>query len=359
MIQALVAAVAASVAIGQNGVAVAVGASIALNLIGYDLFGDPDITVEDAEDASGFLIGTPNAAQVRARIVDTTIWSSGLLLLTATAAQTIDSFVAAGAVGVAGGDNGIGISVAGAFAGNRIRTTVEASVSDPTTGAQRDSLTVESATVERRPPPASGRSPVRRRSPEGWGHEGLAMSIGLSIAWNQVGDTVVEPSTTWSSPPPGRCPCSPAPPVVLSSTSRASPPTSSTTCRAARTTTCAPSSSSASRPSGLIPSGGSPALSSITTSTGIWTLTFTTSSGARSFKVRSQVGQLFITFADATLFDATTLTGPVTAAALDSRAGGTANAAVDAAVIARLVTAKLLTQDANTPAPTASPGSPS
>ena len=350
VIQALVAAVAASVAIGQNGVAVAIGASIALNLIGYDLFGDPDINVEDAEDASGFLIGTPNSAQVRARIIDTTIWSSGALLLTATAAQTIDALVAAGAVGIAGGDSGIGISVAGAFAGNRIRTDVEASISDPTRGAQRDTVTVGSASVG-----ASSTSGIRAFSGAAsiaggfGGTTGLAVSIGLSIAWNQVGDTVVAAVDDVVLTSAGA--------VTVQSGTAGRPLFDLTGVTATQLDDLSSREDDDLRAFlverftslGLITSGGTTALSSITKSSGIWTLTFTTSgSGARSFQVRSQSGQLFITATDATLFDATTLA--TTATALNDRVTGP-NAALDAAIIARLVTAKLLTQDEKTTRP--------
>ncbi|MBT7080528.1 MAG: hypothetical protein HN929_03515, partial [Chloroflexi bacterium] len=97
--------VAASVAVGgggKAGVGVAIGASIARNLIGYDWNWSR----------------TPS--DVRAYVEDSSINAQGDLIQTAEANQTINSAVIAGSVGIGAGKTGVAVSGSGVFSENWI-----------------------------------------------------------------------------------------------------------------------------------------------------------------------------------------------------------------------------------------------
>ena len=320
-IDAVVAAVSVQAAFGNTAVGVAIGAAVALNLIGFSLAGDPAVDVEDAEDAAGFDIGTPGVSEVRARIVDSTIWSDGALKLEATAAQSIRAFIAAAAVGVAGGSNGVSVSAAGAFSGNRTGTNVEASISDPTaTGAARDSITVASAQIG-----AGSDSGIQAFAGAAaiagavGSTAGVAISVGLGIAWNEVGDAVLAAADDVALD-------ATAGTVSVEASTAGRPVIDPDTDKALLLTgiTADELDDLASREDGqleaflverfenldLLTTSGTNEFDSITKTSGRWTLTFGkegSSTGSRSFLVRVVGVELLITPTDAALNSAPAL----------------------------------------------------
>ena len=123
-------------------------------------------------------------AVVEAAVKNASIHATGALTLTATSTQTIDATVAAGAVAVSGGGStGVGVSGAGAYAENRIATDVQAKIDgDGATGihvASLNATATDSSGIRALVGAASIAAGLG-------GSTGVAISIGLSIAINQV-----------------------------------------------------------------------------------------------------------------------------------------------------------------------------
>ena len=177
-IEAKVFAVAAAVGAGGAGLGVAIGVSVARNFIGWDPSGGPtytciapncyastattssitagkrvkvvtgartgdvyeyvgattltnaDLTVQEYGDASLWkqVLVSPNAAEVQAYVLRSSVTATGQLKLQATSSQTIDAIVVAGAVALSGGGAGVSVSGAGVFVENKIATAVKAFV---------------------------------------------------------------------------------------------------------------------------------------------------------------------------------------------------------------------------------------
>ncbi len=141
-ISAVVIGASLAVAVGKEGGAgLAIGASVARNLIGSD------------QDESGgmtrsAIISTNYPGEVQARILNSSVTATdGNLVLTATAQQSIDAFVGAFAAAVAGGTKGgLAGAGAGARATNGISMNVTAAIDgDGASGIHAGSITIGAA----------------------------------------------------------------------------------------------------------------------------------------------------------------------------------------------------------------------
>ena len=241
-IEAKVFAVAAAVGAGGAGLGVAIGVSVARNFIGWDPSGGPtytctapncyastattssitagkrvkvvtgartgdvyeyvgtttltnaDLTVQEYGDASLWkqVLVSPNAAEVQAYVLRSSVTATGQLKLEATSSQTIDAIVVAGAVALSGGGAGVSVSGAGVFVENKIATAVKAFVNgDGALGISAHDILItadDSSSIRSIAGAASIAASI--------GAVGVAVSIGLAIAFNEVSDDVEASSGT-------------------------------------------------------------------------------------------------------------------------------------------------------------------
>ena len=235
-IEAKVFAVAAAVGAGGAGLGVAIGVSVARNFIGFDPSAGPiytctppacypstattssitagkrvkvvtgartgdvyeyvgtttltnaDLTVQEYGDASLWkqVLISPNAAEVQAYVLRSSVNARGQLELQATSSQTIDAIVVAGAVALSGGGAGVSVSGAGVFVENKIATAVKAFIDgDGATGisASRIEVTADDGSSIRS---IAGAASIAASI----GAIGVSVAIGLAIAFNEVSDDV-------------------------------------------------------------------------------------------------------------------------------------------------------------------------
>jgi hypothetical protein len=172
-ISAVVLSTAVAVAAGQVGVGVGIGVSVARNFIGLDLTGN----------------AVAGSGKVSAYATESAIDAGGSLTINAEAAQSIRAVTFAGAVAVAGGQVGVGVAASGAYAENEINATVEAYIDGDgslgttgSTGVRADSITVKAADTSEIDAFA-GAAAISA----GFGMVGVAVSAGISIAFNAIG----------------------------------------------------------------------------------------------------------------------------------------------------------------------------
>ena len=170
-INAIVATTSASVGIGAVGVGVSLGASVARNLIGYNLLD----------------VRTP--AQVQAYITHSTVTASGALSQTATTNETIRAAVLSGSAAISAGAVGVAVSGSGVLAINKIATDVKAFISNVSTvTAASVSLTADDTSSISADAGAAAITAA-------FGGVGVAVSIGAALAHNQI-ENAVEASIT-------------------------------------------------------------------------------------------------------------------------------------------------------------------
>ena len=129
---------------------------------------------------------TSASAQVRAYVSDSSIDAAGALTIMATESATIDAIVVAASVAISGGVVGASLSGAGAAATNRIATEVQAFIDgDGASGIKATNITM-SATDGSGINAVVGAASVAA----GFGVVGAALSIAVSIAWNEVRNDV-------------------------------------------------------------------------------------------------------------------------------------------------------------------------
>lgn len=126
------------------------------------------------------------AAQVQAYILDSSVDAAGALTLDAVSDQTIEATVFAGSVAVSGGLVGVAVSGAGASATNRIAMNVEAYIDGSgTTGILAGSIALlaqDTSDIDATVGTASIAA--------GFGLAGVAVSVGISVARNEISNTV-------------------------------------------------------------------------------------------------------------------------------------------------------------------------
>jgi hypothetical protein len=131
---------------------------------------------------------TSSPAQVQAFIDDSSILSSGALTVDAQSEQTIQAVVVAGAVALAGGGStGVGVSGAGVYTNNRIRTLVRAFIDGDGAGgisADSVSLTAEDTSA------ISAVAGAASLAGSVGGTTGVSVSIGLALSFNAVNNDV-------------------------------------------------------------------------------------------------------------------------------------------------------------------------
>ncbi|MCP4992988.1 MAG: hypothetical protein GY934_04255, partial [Gammaproteobacteria bacterium] len=165
-IDATVAALSAAVAGGSVGVGVSIGAAFASNTIGE-------------------LLPTGNSAQVRAYVEDSTIIAAGDVKLSAISSETITSRILAGSVAIAGGGVGVGVGGSGVLAINLLSTDINAYI-----GGLRSVVTGRSVSLT-----ADDTSKIMAYGGAaaitgGFGGVGVAVSIGVSLAHNEIDNNV-------------------------------------------------------------------------------------------------------------------------------------------------------------------------
>ncbi len=236
-IEARVIAGSASVAVGSsNSIAASIGMSVARNFIGwnpsaggssdydsndqgvnlrtgdvvevksgardgdfYQYVGedkdDIDMVVEDYGNTQMWklisLSQTPDQVQVQAYMRDTGINATGAVTLDAHGDEVINALTVAGSVAIAaGGSTSVGASAAGVYTENRIRSHIKAFIDG---GQDNDtSDTLNAASVELH---ASDSAHVESNAAAvsvaaGIGSTGVAVSIGISLAFNEVTNQV-------------------------------------------------------------------------------------------------------------------------------------------------------------------------
>ena len=184
-IEANVLAASASAGIGAVGVGVSIGAAYAANMIGYSLL------------LGAIPIKTPS--QVQAYVEGSHITAGGNVTLEAIANETITARIFAGSVAFAAGSVGVAVGGSGVLAVNMISTDVKALIRKSSTSSSTAS-NVTAASVSLTADDTSritaygGAASVSG----GFGAVGVAVSIGASIAHNQI-DNDVEASITNST----------------------------------------------------------------------------------------------------------------------------------------------------------------
>ncbi|MDP2084687.1 MAG: hypothetical protein Q8K20_05785, partial [Gemmobacter sp.] len=168
-ISAAVLSVSLAVGAGAVGVGVGIGVSVAMNFIGRDLTG---AIITDSGKVSAF---ARNSA----------ILSGGSLVVEANSAQSIRAITVAGAVAIAGGKVGVGISGAGVYAENRINATTEAFIQGGSTTVSATSVTVRANDVSSIDA-VGGAVAIAVAA----GVVGVGVSVGVAIGQNTITSTV-------------------------------------------------------------------------------------------------------------------------------------------------------------------------
>ena len=165
---ATVASLSVAIGGGTVGVGVSLGASLALNYIGF------------RDD------GSSDPAEVRAYLLDASVAAGGDLALTATSAQTIGAIVVAASMAITGGSVGVSVSGSGVVADNRIAVHALAQILG--TGATH--VTAGAIAMS-----AGDRSLIAAIAGSAsiaaaFGGVGVAVSIGVSLARNTIDNRV-------------------------------------------------------------------------------------------------------------------------------------------------------------------------
>ena len=163
--------------------------------IGSTIAGTVDLSGLDYSDTTVWehVDLTAVASGVQAYTKDSSIFSTGVLTLTATGSQSIIATVLAGAAGVGGGGTtGVAVTAAGAFAQNDIASDVKAYIDGDRSGpSSQAGITAASITIG-----ATDSSGVQAIvaaasiAASVGGTTGIAFSIGFSMALNQVANAV-------------------------------------------------------------------------------------------------------------------------------------------------------------------------
>jgi hypothetical protein len=128
------------------------------------------------------------AADVQAYVKDSDVVATGVMTLDANGNETIKSLAITGTAAIGGGGTtGVGVSVAGVYTENRVRTFVKAFID----GSGDDGITAESLAITAYDT-ASIRSDAGAASIAGGfgGTTGVGVSIGLAVAINEVANEV-------------------------------------------------------------------------------------------------------------------------------------------------------------------------
>ncbi len=181
-IDAQVFALAASVAVGgYDGGAIAIGASLARNAVGYDI-----------NAGTGVVSSTPSAgSEVRAYITDSKATAANINV-SAVGTETISATVVAAAVAVAvSGGGALGGAGAGSSANNKVAVTVEAGIYNDATGTAAETVSAGSVSVVASDTPTIHATVASAALGVAFGTTAAgAVSIAVSLASNTINDTV-------------------------------------------------------------------------------------------------------------------------------------------------------------------------
>ncbi|MGI9210888.1 MAG: hypothetical protein ACR2HF_00260, partial [Methylococcaceae bacterium] len=163
--------------------------------------GGIELTTQNYSDESSWklLSYTPTVASTLARLVQTEVNATGALRLDATGTGSINATVLAGAAAVAASasQGATSVSAAGVYAENRIQAKVNALIDGVASGVtvtpgNRPSLSADSISIL-----SEGRASIDAiagaaslAASLGGGGSGLAVSIGLSLAFNSINNDV-------------------------------------------------------------------------------------------------------------------------------------------------------------------------
>ena len=167
-IAAIVVAASIAAAGGATAIGASIGASLARNLVGW--------TTD----------GTRTPAEVRAYLSNSSVAATGALSARATSSQTIEAIVVSGSVAVSGGGLGVGLSGAGSSTINKIAVRVEAAIDgDGSDGIEATGISLTASDVSTiKAGTGSGALAA------GVGATGVAMTVGVSIARNEISNEV-------------------------------------------------------------------------------------------------------------------------------------------------------------------------
>ncbi|MFN9549073.1 MAG: hypothetical protein ACK56Q_02210, partial [Pirellulaceae bacterium] len=131
-------------------------------------------------------------AVIQAYSLDTVIHSRGLLTIESTSEQAIDSIVVSAAIGVGGGSTtGVGVSAAGTYAENKIRTDVKAYVDGDGDQVATDGISASSVRVDAIDSSSIDAIAGAASLAGGFASTaGVAVAVGLSLAFNEVDNQV-------------------------------------------------------------------------------------------------------------------------------------------------------------------------
>ena len=235
VIEAEVIASSGSVAVGTGtSVAASIGLSLARNFIGWDPFaggsanynsnqqgvnlvkdqvvevvsgardGDyykytgennnnVDLVVEDYGNSELWtLISlTPDEVQVRAYILDSSVDATGAVTLDAVGSETIEALNVAGSVAVAaGGGTSVAATAAGVYTENRIRSHIKAYIDGGIDSDTTDTLNAGNVALHASDSAKIVANAVAVSVGAGIGSTGIAVTIGISAAYNEISNQV-------------------------------------------------------------------------------------------------------------------------------------------------------------------------
>jgi len=240
-IDAIVIAASAAVAVGQTGVGASIGVAVSRNLIGYqqgtvaysnttgdsvtqltqnsttvlieqgarkgdvyryigDTVTEADNVIDEDDNTAPYALNSQDygntdlwelvnldeaAAVVDAAIVSSDVTADGGVTVDALSTQAIRAASLAGAVAVAGGQVGVAVSGSGSAVENRINSDVSARIAGAATDLQADHVVVNADDIS-----SIDAVSAAMAISAAFGQTGVAVSIGISVAINNIANDV-------------------------------------------------------------------------------------------------------------------------------------------------------------------------
>ena len=154
---------------------------------------DVDLVIEDYGNSELWKLVslTADEVQVRAFIRDSGIDATGAVTLNAVSSETIDALTVAGSVAIAaGGSTSVGATGAGVYNENRIRTHIKAFIDGDIDSDATDVVNAASLALHASDSAKIDANAAAASIGGAFGTTGVAVSIGISAAYNEVTNQV-------------------------------------------------------------------------------------------------------------------------------------------------------------------------
>ena len=154
---------------------------------------DIDLVIEDYGNSQLWKLVSlaPDELQVRAFIRDSGIDASGDVIVDARSSETIEALTAAASVAVAaGGSTSVGASGAGVYTENRINSDIRAFIDGGTDSDTTDVLNADNVEVHASDSAQIEATAAAASVAAAFGTTGVAVSIGISVALNEITNQV-------------------------------------------------------------------------------------------------------------------------------------------------------------------------